>query len=61
MTAQAEYSQFETAPVKKLLKVIAILSLFSNMGLSSTEVILLDLAFFPTTLVWYNSTKAYCQ
>ena len=52
MTAQTtKYSKFETAPVKKLLKVIAILSLFSNMGLSSTEVILLDLAFFPTTLV----------
>ena len=37
--------KFETALVKKLLKVSAILSLFSNMELSPTKVILLDRAF----------------
>ena len=39
--------KFETALVKKLLKVWAILSLFFTMELSSTKVILLDLALFP--------------
>ena len=53
--------KLEIAPLKKLLKVTAILSLFSNMELSSTEVILLDLAFFLTAVVWYNSKKTYCQ
>ena len=37
--------KFETTLVKKLLKVSAILSLFANMDLSSTKVILTDLAF----------------
>ena len=48
--------KFETALVKKLLKVSAILSLFSNMELSSTKVILLDLAFFSV-----NSALTYFQ
>ena len=38
--------KFKTTLVKKLLKVSAILSLFSQMELSSIKVILLDLAFF---------------
>ena len=48
--------KFETTLVKKLLKVSAILSLFSNMKLSSTKVILLDLAFFSV-----NSGLTYFQ
>ena len=48
--------KFETALVKKLLKDSAILSLFSNMELSSAKVILLDLAFFSV-----NSGLTYFQ
>ena len=47
--------KFKTALVKKL-KVSAILSLFSNMELSSTKVILSDLAFFSV-----NSGLTYFQ
>ena len=45
-STNGEIFKFETAPVKKLLKVSAILSFFSNMELFSTKIILLDLAFF---------------
>ena len=48
--------KFETALLKKLLKVSAILSLLSNMELSSTKVLLLDFAFFSN-----NSGLIYFQ
>ena len=45
--------KFETALVKKLLQVLAILPLFSNMELSSTKVILIDLVLFFRKQ-WFN-------
>ena len=48
--------KFETAVVKKLLKVSTIFPLFSNMELSSTKVMVWDLAFFPV-----NSGLTYFQ
>ena len=38
--------KFETALSEEIMQVSAILSLFSNMELSSTKVILLDLVLF---------------
>ena len=48
--------KFETALVKKLLKVSTIFPLFSNMELSSTKDMVWDLAFFPV-----NSGLTYFQ